>query len=674
MPLVFVGLLFYLSGVHTAASIKEVFPKRANYYLSWTIDNETAAELAQWDLLVLDAEVQERTPEALDRIRQLNPNVTILAYVTSQDIRQDGESLQVISPLRYKRWKNIKEQWYLKNGSGQRLSWWPGMDLVNTSTRAPLVGGKRYYDFLSEHVADDILSTGYWDGVFYDNAWEKISQFAGKDVDIDHNGGTDAVGVVDAAWEQGMKQLFTKTRARAKGKIVIVGNGDSGFPELNGVMYENFPKWGWKNMLGLYREFEENGTQPHASIVNANTNNVKNPEDYQTMRYGLTSSLMGDGFYSFDDGDQRHESTWWYDEYEAYLGASKGEPYRVDASFSNPIDAEGVWRRDFVHGTVLVNSGPASKRVDLDGEFEQIHGVQDKKANNGRITQSITVPAKDGRVLLRRIEKFLGASFDNGAFARVFNKDGVVERNGFFAYDPNVKGGNQVVFGDLEGDGSQELIVSDNTFVYVYEQGGALRTSFAPYSPTYNGGVTLSIGNVTGTGEKEIITGTRNGGGPHIRVFSGHGRLLSGGFFAFHPKFRGGVNVAVGDTNGNGLNEIIVGAGVGGGPHVQIYSADGRLLDPGFFPYDKSSRGGVRVASADINGDGIVEIVTGPGPGVGPLVKVFNQSGELVGDPFYAYNQSDISGIGVAAADLDGDGLDEIMALSADVFTASLLR
>ncbi len=665
------GIFWYVQGFH-AVTIKQTFPKRANYFLSWTVSEQQARELAQWDLLVLDAEVQERNPESLQLIRKLNPDIVILAYVTSQDLRQDAGSLRTISPLRYQRWSEIPQKWYLKNAQGQKLSWWPGMDLLNISTAAPMHNGQRYYQYLATHVVNEILSTAHWDGVFYDNSWERIADFAGSDINIDGSGGTDTVTRINSAWKDGMNLLYEQTRTLASGRIVLIGNGDSGFTTLNGVMYENFPRYGWRQTLNQYRTFEDAGAEPNTSIVNSNTNNHVDSTDYRAMRFGLASALMGDGFYSFDDGDAHHESLWWYDEYEAFLGEATGDPYRVDAKHNWVFDEDGVWRRDFTHGTVLVNATNSAKTVVLDGEFEHIHGTQDTKANSGRIVSAVSIPAQDGRILLRRIERFYGTSFDNGAFARVFDEYGKTQRNGFFAYEPEEGGGNQVLFDDLEGDGTIEKIVSDETYVYVYEQSGSLRVKFPAYAPTYRGGITIATGNVTGGKAKEIVTGTRNGGGPHIRVFAGDGRLLNGGFFAFHPKFRGGVNVAVGDTNGNGFTEIIAGAGVGGGAHVQVFSGDGRLLSPGFFPF-KQTNGGIRVAAADVDGDGDVEIVTGPGPGSPPLVQVFDHEGNQVGESFHAFSKHDRGGIMVGAADFDGDGIDEIMAMTDNVLTISVL-
>ncbi|MEA2065128.1 MAG: S8 family peptidase, partial [Patescibacteria group bacterium] len=87
-------------------------------------------------------------------------------------------------------------------------------------------------------------------------------------------------------------------------------------------------------------------------------------------------------------------------------------------------------------------------------------------------------------------------------------------------------------------------------------------------------------------------------------------------FFAYDKNFRGGVNVATGDIDGDGIDEIIAGAGNGGGPHVRIFDQLGRVKNQ-FFAYDKNFRGGVNVATGDIDGDGIDEIIAGAGNGGG---------------------------------------------------------
>ena len=96
------------------------------------------------------------------------------------------------------------------------------------------------------------------------------------------------------------------------------------------------------------------------------------------------------------------------------------------------------------------------------------------------------------------------------------------------------------------------------------------------------------------------------------------------GFMAYDPSYTGGVWVAAGDVNGDGFADIVTGAGIGGGPHVNVF--DGRTGQSimAFFAYADSLRDGVTVAATDINGDGRAEIVTGAGLGGAPHVRAFN--------------------------------------------------
>ena len=87
------------------------------------------------------------------------------------------------------------------------------------------------------------------------------------------------------------------------------------------------------------------------------------------------------------------------------------------------------------------------------------------------------------------------------------------------------------------------------------------------------------------------------------------------------------MTVACGDITGDGIAEIITGAGPGGGPHVRVwqYTAAGQPVTEllGFWAYAPYFTGGVRVAAADVTGDGVADIITGAGPGGGPHIRVF---------------------------------------------------
>jgi hypothetical protein len=77
--------------------------------------------------------------------------------------------------------------------------------------------------------------------------------------------------------------------------------------------------------------------------------------------------------------------------------------------------------------------------------------------------------------------------------------------------------------------------------------------------------------------------------------------------------------------------------------------------------YDKDFRGGVNVAVGDIDGDGQAEIITGPGPGADPQVRVFDKAGRLKAQ-FMAYDHNLKNGLSVAVDDLNQDGRLDILA------------
>src|SRR5262249_28422187 len=145
--------------------------------------------------------------------------------------------------------------------------------------------------------------------------------------------------------------------------------------------------------------------------------------------------------------------------------------------------------------------------------------------------------------------------------------------------------------------------------VTVFDTAGHAVRSFQAYAAGFRGGVRVAVGDVTGDGVPDIVTAPGQGGGPDVRVFDGATGALVREVLAYGAGFTGGVNVAVGDVNSDGVADIITGADAGGGPHVKVFSgADGTVLQS-FFAYDAGFLGGVRVAAGDVNGDGFADVI-----------------------------------------------------------------
>lgn len=186
----------------------------------------------------------------------------------------------------------------------------------------------------------------------------------------------------------------------------------------------------------------------------------------------------------------------------------------------------------------------------------------------------------------------------------------------------------------------------------------AVVRDFFAYDPRFTGGVRVAMGDVNADGVADIVTGPGPGGGPDIHVYDGASGQLIQSFFAFDPGFTGGVYVAVGDVNGDLFADVVVGADATGGPQVAVFSgADNSLLST-FFAYNANFGGGVRVATGDVNGDERADIICGAGAGGGPNVTVFSGADFSVLHNFFAYDPGFTAGIYVASGVFSGDSCD----------------
>lgn len=265
----------------------------------------------------------------------------------------------------------------------------------------------------------------------------------------------------------------------------------------------------------------------------------------------------------------------------------------------------------------------------------------------------------------------VGANAGGGPQVNVYDKVNGTQVN-FFAFDPAFRGGIRVAGGDVTGDGVEDVIAAagpgggPNVKVFDGANNYAEIRNFFAYSPYFSSGIYVASGDVNGDGYSDIITGAGAGGGPHVQVFSGLDNSVLATYFAYVPTFTGGISVASGDLDADGYFDVITGAGPGGGPHVLalnglMLTQDREVVLANFFAYDPGVRRGIFVASGDYEGDGYADIIVGAGPGGGPHVKVFNNSGTNVIDTFFAYSIYFAGGITVGASDLNQDGKVEVI-------------
>ncbi len=236
----------------------------------------------------------------------------------------------------------------------------------------------------------------------------------------------------------------------------------------------------------------------------------------------------------------------------------------------------------------------------------------------------------------------------------------------FYPFGEQYRGTASITANDLGEDGVEELIVGSGPglppLVKIFRQDGSLIREFPTYAETFKGGITIASCDVNGDGNQEIITGTMFSGGPHVRIFAADGTVLhNGGFFAYDGNFRGGVNVACGDIEGDGIAEIITGSGVTGGPHVKVFNADGELKHE-TFAGSASENTGATVAAVDVDGDGNKEVVAGRmGVGASSVIVFEVRENKLAyRSGFQAFEDEYTNGIHLSATDTNNDGREEI--------------
>jgi len=197
--------------------------------------------------------------------------------------------------------------------------------------------------------------------------------------------------------------------------------------------------------------------------------------------------------------------------------------------------------------------------------------------------------------------------------------------------------------------------------VKLFDATSAETGSFLAYGAGFTGGVRVAAGDISGDGLDDIITGAGSSGGGHVKVFQRTSGTEIRSFFAYGPSFTGGIFVAGGDVNHDSVDDIITGVDSGFSSHVKAFSGiDGSELRS-FFAYGIGFTGGVRVAAGDVDNDGFDDIITGAGPAGSGHVKVFSGSTGTEIRSFLAYGPSYTGGVFVGAGDVNNDGLDDII-------------
>ncbi len=179
---------------------------------------------------------------------------------------------------------------------------------------------------------------------------------------------------------------------------------------------------------------------------------------------------------------------------------------------------------------------------------------------------------------------------------------------------------------------------------------GSVRFSVTVFGG-FTGGVRVATGDVNDDGVEDVVVVPGFGGASVINVLDSQtGRVIRTAS-VFETSFRGGLYVQVGDAQNLGYDQVLVGAGNSGGPRVTLldFKQSKELLN--FFAGDDDLRGGVDVDLGDVFAGKGQMIVTSFGPGAGPAVSLFNASTAAAVGTFLAGDTADRTGIEVRVGD-----------------------
>jgi Hypothetical glycosyl hydrolase family 15 len=294
-------------------------------------------------------------------LKAANPELRVLVYknLLAGQTKIDGFSATGVS---YEEANLAHPEWFLQNTSGQRFT------LRNYSYQWAMdVGNPGYQQRWAENVSADVKAHG-WDGVFIDNVNPTMKYYA--EVSSVAKYPTDAVYA--AATQSALAAITPRLRAAHMLVFADFGSWSDYAPTVtpwlkyvDGAMEEMFVKVGstvgtgyrdeaeWTTQLGELKEAQQQG-----KVFLAVTHSTASDE--AGALYGWASVLLGaEGKAVYEMANEYADETW-FPEYNYDIGAASGAESR---------DANGVHRRAFVNGLVLVNPTAAPQTVMFGGTY-----------------------------------------------------------------------------------------------------------------------------------------------------------------------------------------------------------------------------------------------------------------------------------------------------------------
>jgi hypothetical protein len=342
---------------------------------------------------------------AVQQIKALHPGMKVGQYTILNESKDDPARTSDDDKIV----KLDQMNWWLRDAvTGAKTQWttsYGAWDINQSAWAQPDANGDRWPQWLAKRdhriYFNPVPEFDIW---YFDNVM-KYSRIAVANWKYDGTNWSSTDAGVATAYRQGQLAHWQKAAALAPTRVQM-GNTDNnlaynefrgqlGGAFLEGLMGKSYSlegsSVGWAGMMKRYFDVAANLKSP--AYVGFNVHG--NVTDYRFFRYAFTSCLLGDGHFSFTDIAVGYSSVPWFDEYEVSLGAAVEPP--TSTAWSN-----GVVRRRYEKALVLVNPTHEPRTVTLESGWRRLLARQDATVNNGEPVTTITLPAKDGLVLVPR--------------------------------------------------------------------------------------------------------------------------------------------------------------------------------------------------------------------------------------------------------------------------------
>ena len=393
-------------------------------------DNATyQQQIAKFDLAVLGMyngwnKSGLTSAQAVSQIKARNPNIKLANYTIMTEVNNSTSNTAttyLMNKLAAEKGPNGVSDWWAYDSSGQHTDWSGGAygawDTNLTLLTMPDANGDHWPQWLAKSDYQKLYQGNNFDFWYSDNNMWKPRD----DPDWNRDGVNDSQDNITVRnwWRDGERAYYDTAKTVAPSLPVMV-NADS---DLDGTVFpsgaDHFSQFkqavggafmehalgeswsvetwgGWSTLMGWYRHLKTNLLSPQMVLFDAS---LPSTTDYQNLRYAFASCLMDDGYFS---ASTDYNQIVWFDEFDlAGTGGTHWLGKAIDPPQTSPWQ-NGVYRRNFEHGTVLINpKGNGSKTVTMEAGYHRFTGHQAPGVNNGQAATTVTLLDRDGLFLVK---------------------------------------------------------------------------------------------------------------------------------------------------------------------------------------------------------------------------------------------------------------------------------